>query len=133
MEDRAPRIALVAHDARKAAMLEWVEKHRDLLACCTLYGTGTTGQRIIDETGLKVTCLLSGPLGGDQQLGAMIAEGKLDGMVFFLDPMTAVPHDVDVKALLRISTLYQIAAAYNERTADLIMRGLLQERPLDQE
>ncbi len=114
-------IALVAHDAKKDAMTEWAKKNADTLSQHNLWGTGTTGSRIIDATGLKVECLKSGPLGGDQQLGAMIAEGRLDILIFFTDPLSAMPHDVDVKALLRISTLYETAMACNEKTADYIL------------
>lgn len=118
------RIALVAHDARKAAMNAWAEKHRDFLRGCTVFATGTTGGQITAHTGLPVHCLLSGPLGGDQQIGAMIAEGRIDVLVFFFDPLSAVPHDVDVKALLRIATLYHTAVAMNERTGDLLVAAL---------
>lgn len=118
------RIALVAHDARKPAMIEWVAKHQTFLSQCELYGTGTTGGQIHEHTGLDITCLLSGPLGGDQQIGAMIAEKRIDALIFFFDPLSAVPHDVDVKALLRIATLYHIAVAMNERTADLVIHAL---------
>ncbi|MDO4777664.1 MAG: methylglyoxal synthase [Cardiobacteriaceae bacterium] len=122
------RIALVAHDARKSAMNDWALKHRNFLQDCVIVATGTTGRQIAAHTGLDVTCLLSGPLGGDQQIGAMIAEGRIDVLVFFFDPLSAVPHDVDVKALLRIATLYHTALAMNERSGDLLVRALLQER-----
>ncbi|SUO97694.1 methylglyoxal synthase [Suttonella ornithocola] len=125
----SPRIALVAHDARKPAMNEWALKHYDFLSRCELYGTGTTGGQIAETTGLKITRLLSGPLGGDQQIGAMIAEKRLDVLIFFFDPLSAVPHDVDVKALLRIATLYHTAVTMNERTADLVVSALEQEMP----
>lgn len=121
------RIALVAHDARKAAMNDWALKHRDFLQTCAIVATGTTGRQIAEYTGLDVTCLLSGPLGGDQQIGAMIAEGRIDVLVFFFDPLSAVPHDVDVKALLRIATLYHTATAMNERSGDLLVQALIQE------
>lgn len=122
-----PRIALVAHDARKDAMIQWVEKHQTWLNRCQLFATGTTGKRIQTATLLPVTRLLSGPLGGDQQIGAMIAEQKIDVLIFFFDPLSAVPHDVDVKALLRIATLYHTAIAMNERTADLVVTALQSE------
>lgn len=123
----ALRIALVAHDAYKPAIKAWAMKHRGFLQHCQLYGTGTTGRQIQAHTGLNVECLLSGPLGGDQQIGAMIAEKRLDALIFFFDPLSAVPHDVDVKALLRIGTLYHTAVAMNERSADLVIAGLAQE------
>lgn len=119
------RIGLVAHDAKKDAMVAWAVRHRDRLAAAELWGTGTTGGRIADATGLAITRLKSGPLGGDQQLGAMIAEGRLDILFFFTDPLAAMPHDVDVKALLRISTLTQTVLAMNEATADFVIRSEL--------
>lgn len=118
-------VALVAHDQKKAEMVAWASRRRDALATCDLYGTGTTGGRVADETGLPVTLLKSGPLGGDQQLGAMIAEGRLDILIFFSDPLAAMPHDVDVKALLRISTLYQTVMACNAATADFVIESPL--------
>jgi len=122
------RIAVVAHDSQKDEMVRWALHHRDILGQHELWGTGTTGKRVQDETGLAVSCLLSGPLGGDQQLGAMIAERKLDILIFFIDPLSALPHDVDVKALLRISTLCQVAVACNEMTADFIIESSLMRR-----
>ncbi len=121
------RIALVAHDAQKDEMVKWAERHKSTLAQHELWGTGTTGKRVSDSTGLDITCLLSGPLGGDQQLGAMIAEHRLDILIFFTDPLSALPHDVDVKALLRISTLCQIAVACNEMTGDYILESRLMQ------
>ncbi|MCA8879392.1 MAG: methylglyoxal synthase [Rhodobacteraceae bacterium] len=122
------RVGLVAHDAKKDAMVAWTARNRTKLAEADLWGTGTTGGRIADATGLAVTRLKSGPLGGDQQLGAMIAEGKLDILIFFTDPLAAMPHDVDVKALLRISTLTQTVIACNEATADFIIESSLFEQ-----
>ncbi|WP_068119295.1 methylglyoxal synthase [Tropicimonas marinistellae] len=121
------RIALVAHDAMKPALVAWAARNRDVLARHDLWGTGTTGGKVAEGTGLEVTRLKSGPLGGDQQIGAMIAEGELDILVFFSDPLTAMPHDVDVKALLRISTLEQVVVACNAATADFVVAsGLLE-------
>lgn len=110
-------VALVAHDQKKDQMIAWVKTHEEALSGCTLYGTGTTGGRISAETDLVVTRLKSGPLGGDAQIGAMIAEGRLDTLIFFIDPLSALPHDVDVKSLLRLAILYDTALAVNEETA----------------
>lgn len=123
------RIALVAHDAMKPAIVAWAKRNRDILANHDLFGTGTTGGRVAGETGLEITRLRSGPLGGDQQLGAMIAEGRLDILIFFNDPLTAMPHDVDVKALLRISTLEQAVVACNAATADFIIASDMMTAP----
>lgn len=127
MSDRK-RIALVAHDRQKPDMVAWAQVNRRTLAQHELWGTGTTGGLVAQEAGLSVQLLKSGPLGGDQQLGAMIAEGRLDILVFFSDPLSAMPHDVDVKALLRISTLHQIVLACNRATADFIVSSDLLNR-----
>ncbi|WP_353474275.1 methylglyoxal synthase [Salipiger sp. H15] len=119
------RIAMVAHDSQKPAMVDWARAHRDVLSAHTLYGTASTGGRVAEGAGLDVTLLKSGPLGGDQQLGAMIAEGRLDILIFFTDPLSVMPHDVDVKALLRISTLNQTIMACNRATADCVIRSEL--------
>ena len=119
------RIALVAHDNKKDDMVAWAKRHRGALSAHSLWATGTTGGRIQDETALDVTLLKSGPLGGDQQLGAMIAEDELDILIFFTDPMSAHPHDVDVKALTRIATLKQTVMACNEATADYVLGSTL--------
>lgn len=115
------RIGLVAHDQKKDDICVWVARHRDKLSKHDLWGTGTTGARVMAETGLSVTLLKSGPLGGDQQLGAMIAEGKLDLLIFFIDPLSAQPHDVDVKALTRLATLYDVPFANNKSTAEAVL------------
>ncbi len=133
-------IALVAHDNRKADMVEWVEWNQALLRKHKLICTGTTGKLVEDALARKrranahgiavetdVLKLKSGPLGGDQQLGAMIAEGRIDVIIFFWDPMEPQPHDVDVKALLRISVLYNIPAACNRSTADFLISSPLME------
>lgn len=118
------RIGLVAHDDKKDDLCVWAERHRHKLGQHDLWGTGTTGRRVMDRTGLTVTLLKSGPLGGDQQLGAMIAEEKLDVLIFFIDPLSAQPHDVDVKALTRLATLYDVACAFNTATADAVLAHL---------
>jgi methylglyoxal synthase len=118
------RIGLVAHDDKKDELVAWALKNRDQLVQHQLWGTGTTGGRINDGTGLNVTRLPSGPLGGDAQLGAMIAEGRLDALIFFQDPLTAMPHDVDIKSLTRLATLYNILFAPNHKTADAVLAAL---------
>lgn len=118
------RIGLVAHDDKKDELVAWALRNRDALAAHELYGTGTSGGRIVEGTGLAVTRLLSGPLGGDAQLGAMIAEGRLDVLIFFQDPLTAMPHDVDIKSLTRLATLYDILFAPNHKTADAVLAAV---------
>jgi methylglyoxal synthase len=115
------RIGLVAHDDKKDDLCRWALAHRDKLGQFELWGTGTTGSRVMAETGLIVNLLKSGPLGGDQQLGAMICEGRLDVLIFFIDPLSAQPHDVDVKALTRLATLYDVLCANNQSTADAVL------------
>jgi methylglyoxal synthase len=114
-------IGLVAHDDKKDEMVAWAERHRAKLAGHNLVGTGTTGSRVAAGTGLEVALLKSGPLGGDAQLGAMIAEGRLDMLIFFQDPLTAMPHDVDIKSLSRLATLYNVPFALNAATADAVL------------
>lgn len=114
-------IALIAHDNRKKALIEWALKNKELLSGHFLSGTGTTAAMIAEKTGLPVRPYKSGPLGGDQQIGAFIAEGKVDFMIFFWDPLTSQPHDPDVKALLRIAVLYDIPVAMNQSTADYLL------------
>jgi methylglyoxal synthase len=119
------RIALIAHDNRKRHMLEWARFNRDTLAGHELYATGTTGALLAEELDLEVNRFLSGPLGGDQQVGAAIAEGRIDFVVFFWDPLEPHPHDVDVKALLRIAVVYNVPMACNRATADFVLSSPL--------
>ncbi len=114
-------IALIAHDNLKDTMVNWCTKNRDVLEKHKLCGTGTTSKRISDATGLNVFAFNSGPLGGDQQIGSRIAEGKIDMVIFFSDPLSAHPHDPDVKALLRLAQVFDIPIANNETTADFII------------
>ena len=118
-------IALVAHDNKKVDLMEWADFNKGTLALHNLYATGGTGKRIIEKTGLKVTLLKDGSHGGDMELGAMIANRKLDYLIFFWDPLKSLPHDVDVKALLRIAVLYNIPTACNRATADMIISSPL--------
>lgn len=115
-------LALIAHDNLKDQMVEWVRTHKTRLEKCHLFATGTTGTRVQEATGLPVTKFKSGPLGGDQQIGAGIAEGRIDAVIFFSDPLSPHPHDVDVKALLRIAVVYNIPMACNKATADLMIQ-----------
>ncbi len=121
------RIALIAHDNRKADLLDWARYNRDTLARHDLFATGTTGGLLARELGLEVTRYLSGPLGGDQQVGAGIAEGRIDIVIFFWDPLEPHPHDVDVKALLRIAVVYNTPIACNRSTADFVLSNPLMD------
>ncbi len=139
--EKIKRIALVAHDNCKKSMLEWVSWNWEVLLDHKIICTGTTG-KLVEETLRRkmggsrpmvhpMTMLKSGPLGGDQQLGALIAEGGVDLLIFFWDPMEPQPHDVDVKALLRISVLYNIPSACNRSTADFLISSPLLDRPYE--
>lgn len=118
-------IALIAHDNKKAEMVAWAKEHDEVLRKHIICGTGTTAKLITKETGLKVKPFLSGPLGGDQQIGAQIAEKKIDIVIFFTDPLTAQPHDPDVKALLRIADVHNIPIATNKATANYFLSSSL--------
>ena len=122
------RIALIAHDNRKADLLDWARYNRGTLARHELHATGTTGSLLSDELELELHRYLSGPLGGDQQIGAAIAEGRIDFVVFFWDPLEPHPHDVDVKALLRIAVVYDVPIACNRSTADFILSSPLMDQ-----
>lgn len=114
-------IALVAHDHRKSDLREWAQLHRDKLLSHELFATGGTGKMLTDALDLPIKSLLSGPLGGDQQIGAHISQGTIDVLIFFWDPLEPQPHDPDVKALLRLAVLYNIPTASNRATADFLM------------
>jgi methylglyoxal synthase len=122
------RIALIAHDNRKPDLLDWTRYNRDTLAQHELFATGTTGGLLISELGLSVTRFRSGPLGGDQQVGAGIVEGRIDFVIFFWDPLEPHPHDVDVKALLRIAVVYNIPMACNRSSADFMLSSPLMKQ-----
>ena len=118
---KAKHIALVAHDGKKKELVDWCDKNKEVLKSHFLCGTGTTARLIAERTGLPVKGYCSGPLGGDQQIGAKIVEGVIDFVVFFSDPLTAQPHDPDVKALMRIAQVYDIPMAVNKATADFMI------------
>ena len=114
-------IALIAHDTKKPDIIDWCKKNKDILSQHFLCGTGTTAKMIAEKTGLPIRGFNSGPLGGDQQIGSRIVEGKIDLVIFFSDPLAAQPHDPDVKALLRIAQVYDIPIANNRATADFLI------------
>lgn len=118
---RQKNIALIAHDSKKHELMDWCEEHKEILKKHFLCGTGTTARMITEATGLPVRGYNSGPLGGDQQIGAKIVEGRVDFVIFFSDPLAAQPHDPDVKALLRIAQVYDIPIANNKATADFMI------------
>ena len=124
---RQKNIALIAHDGKKKDLLEWCDWNREVLARHFLCGTGTTARMISDRIGLPIKAYNSGPLGGDQQIGAKIVESSIDFVVFFSDPLSAQPHDPDVKALLRIAGVYDIPIATNRASADFMITSPLME------
>ena len=118
------KIALIAHDKKKNEIIELAKKYKDVLAKYELYATGTTGTLIMGETGLKIQRMKSGPLGGDQQIGAMLANGEIDLVIFLRDPLTAQPHEPDVSALLRLCDVQRIPLATNTSSATIILESL---------
>ncbi|AZO96773.1 methylglyoxal synthase [Iocasia frigidifontis] len=121
------RIALIAHDEKKSVMIEFAKKNRDLLRECDLVATGTTGKLINEEVGLPVERMESGPLGGDQMIGAEIAKERVDGVIFLRDPLTAQPHEPDITALLRVCDVHNTPLATNVATADIILHGIIEK------
>ncbi len=126
--EKQKNIALIAHDNMKKDLLEWCKHNEQTLSKHFLCGTGTTARLIAEHTGLPVKSYNSGPLGGDQQIGAKIVEGRIDFIIFFSDPLTAQPHDPDVKALLRIAQVYDIPIANNRSTADFLITSTLMDK-----
>jgi methylglyoxal synthase len=125
------QIALVAHDNKKRDLVEWAKFNRDLLAHHDVYATGTTGEVLEKELGFEITKLQSGPLGGDQQIGAKIVNGEIDFLIFFWDPLEPLPHDPDVKALLRMAVVWNIPIACNRATADFMISSPLMDGEYD--
>ena len=129
--EKKKNIALIAHDNEKPKLIAWCQENYDTLKNHNLYGTGTTSRMIADKTGLYIKAYNSGPLGGDQQIGAKIVEGVIDFVIFFSDPLTAQPHDPDVKALMRIAQVYDIPMAINRATADFLIQSKFMNETYD--
>ena len=127
--EKTKKIALIAHDGKKAELLDWAVRNKEILQSHFLCGTGTTGRLIQEHTGLPVQIFQSGPLGGDQQIGARIVDGKIDMLIFIWDPMEAQPHDPDIKALLRVAAVWNIPVACNECSADYMLTSPLMSQP----
>ena len=125
------RIALVAHDNKKKELIEWAEFNKSTLQKHQLFATGTTGRLVEETLDMHITKLMSGPLGGDQQIGALISEGKIDLLIFFWDPMSAQPHDPDIKALLRLGVVWNIPIACDRTSADFILTSPLMNEPYE--
>lgn len=125
------KIALIAHDNKKKDLTEWARFNRDLLAHHKIFATGTTGSMLEEELGIKITKFKSGPVGGDMQIGAEIANGKIDFLIFFWDPLEPMPHDPDVKALLRLAVVWNIPIAMNRASADFMISSSLMDSPYD--
>lgn len=125
------KIALVAHDSKKRDLVEWAKFNRALLECHKIYATGTTGEILEQELGFAVAKLQSGPLGGDQQIGAKIVDSEIDFLIFFWDPLEPQPHDPDVKALLRMAVVWNIPIACNRASADFMISSPLMESDYD--
>lgn len=115
------KIALIAHDQKKDEMVEFAKKHADFLSRCELVGTGTTGKMVQEQAGLEVKRMLSGPIGGDQQIGSLVASGKIDAVIFLRDPLTAQPHEPDITALLRVCDVHNVPLATNQATAEVLL------------
>ena len=131
--NQSKRIALVAHDNMKATLINWVEKYKSILQQHSICATGTTGYKLEAATGLKIEKLISGPLGGDQQIGARISEGDIDMLVFFWDPFEPMPHDPDVKALLRVAAVWNIPVACDPASADFMISSPLMSEVYERE
>ncbi|HBT65873.1 MAG TPA: methylglyoxal synthase [Ruminococcaceae bacterium] len=129
--EKQKNIALIAHDGKKNELIDWCAQNQDILRNHFLCGTGTTARLVAEKTGLPVKGYNSGPLGGDQQIGAKIVEGKVNFVIFFSDPLKAQPHDPDVKALLRIAQVYDIPIANNKATADFLIHSTLMNQEYD--
>ena len=122
------KIGLVAHDSKKEDMINWCKKHLTMLKNHKLFATGTTGRLLEKDCGLKIKKFISGPLGGDQQIGSSIVEKKINMLIFFWDPLEPMPHDPDIKALLRVATMWNIPVACNKTTADFLIKSPLMKK-----